>query len=890
MAKTAPGVWGLDIGQCALKALRLQIVDNQLTATAFDFIEYPKNLSQPDADPDQLIRDALKQFLSRNSLRGDTVSVSVPGQSGLARFVKLPPVDEKKIPEIVKFEAKQQFPFSLDEVVWDFQKIGTGEVIDGLALDTEVGLFAMKRDMIAKYMQHFKNVNVEVHHIQMAPLSLCNYLAYDLLGKDSAAPTEGNQTCIVGLDIGTDATNMVVTDGGRIIWQRSIPLGGSHFTRALTKDLKLTFAKAEHLKRNALKADRTELTKILASLKPVLNDFVNEVQRSLTFFTNSHRDAQIEYMVGLGNAFRLPGMNKFLAEKLQLEVRKTGKFTRISGEEVLGAPIFSENILSFGVAYGLALQGVSRAKLLTNLLPPEIRMERLVRAKKPWLVAAAGLLTLGLGASVLGASLSARTYGAPQVASSIDKAKNVAGQASTANSTFESKKKAALSEEDAVKAIVAGQFERENWLHLSKFLASCVPQPDGSNLPPTERKLYWEVRPASRIKGQSVYSGAEAYEAYKARLKEGAKPAGMDELSALDPLPSGIDDLIQFNIQAVDCRYCDDLKAFWTLASTNKSEGDVRPTDNFKKPPEGKGWVIEISGYTFHRGKEAFVRNTLMENIARMGIKVESSAPPGTEKPATGTSAAPGGAETQTFDDVASTKVPVLNRISHALLYKYASKDTSDTSGFELIGAGSLDGLVAGQGGMAGGGPGMGGKPGPGAGSPAMPMGGGPGAEGGGAGGGGGDAAKPSRAGWVSLASRSGSSGSGGMMGPGGAGFPGGPGMSGGFPKPGGLGGSGPSFPGGPGGPGIPGGTGVPSTATPVQHTRTEFVVVLIWREPLPSDGLRCPEGEGLPGGLAPGGGGASGGSGFPGGPGFGPGGSVGPPKGGGGRGLSPGS
>src|SRR4051794_12180798 len=117
-----PGVWGIDIGQCAFKAIRLENVEGTVTATAFDYIEHPKILSQPDADPDQLTREALEQFLSRNTIRGDLVVISVPGQSGLARFVKLPPVEEKKIADIVKFEAKQQIPFPLEEVVWDFQK------------------------------------------------------------------------------------------------------------------------------------------------------------------------------------------------------------------------------------------------------------------------------------------------------------------------------------------------------------------------------------------------------------------------------------------------------------------------------------------------------------------------------------------------------------------------------------------------------------------------------------------------------------------------------------------------------------------------------------------------------------------------------------------------
>ena len=116
---TSNAVWGIDIGQCALKALRCVPHDDdptRITAEAFDFIEYPKILSQPEADPVELVRDALRQFLSRNKLKGDRVAISVPGQSGLARFIKLPPVESKKIPDIVRYEARQQIPFALEDV------------------------------------------------------------------------------------------------------------------------------------------------------------------------------------------------------------------------------------------------------------------------------------------------------------------------------------------------------------------------------------------------------------------------------------------------------------------------------------------------------------------------------------------------------------------------------------------------------------------------------------------------------------------------------------------------------------------------------------------------------------------------------------------------------
>jgi hypothetical protein len=250
----------------------------------------------------------------------------------------------------------------------------------------------------------------------MAPLALCNFVSYDLLEKSEAQGDEeeaaqAKKRCIVALDIGADNSNLVITDGQHIIWQRPIPLGGNHFTRALNKDMKLTFAKADHFKHHATKSP--ELKQILSSLKPVLNDFAGEVQRSLCYFTNTHRDANVQYMIGLGNAFRLPGMQRFLGEKLQIEVRKLQKLERLDGEGVITSSAYTENVLSFGVAYGLALQGLGVARLHTNLLPQDIQVDR-CWPKKPWIVTAAELLLLATsvlrhGLSTSSSRMSAQT-------------------------------------------------------------------------------------------------------------------------------------------------------------------------------------------------------------------------------------------------------------------------------------------------------------------------------------------------------------------------------------------------------------------------------------------------------------------------------------------------
>src|SRR5262249_21842073 len=160
------------------------------------------------------------------------------------------------------------------------------------------------------------------------------------------------------------------------------------------------------VKRNATKSP--DLKKILSALKPVLNDFVSEVQRSLGYFTNTHRDAQVEYLIGLGNAFRLPGLQRFLSEKLQIEVTRLQQLNRLQGDGVVDAPVFVENLPSFAVAYGLALQGAQATKLKTNLLPAEIQTERMIRAKKPWAVCAAAALLFATTTMTLGYAMENR--------------------------------------------------------------------------------------------------------------------------------------------------------------------------------------------------------------------------------------------------------------------------------------------------------------------------------------------------------------------------------------------------------------------------------------------------------------------------------------------------
>ncbi|MGB2823816.1 MAG: type IV pilus assembly protein PilM, partial [Phycisphaerae bacterium] len=373
-------VWGIEIGQCALKALKLREVEGILQVEAFDVIEHPMILSQPDADRQQIIREALQRFLSKAEVSGCHVVVSVPGQSSFSRFVKLPPVESRRVPDIVRFEAEQQIPFPINEVIWRWQTFR-----DPDSPEVEVGLFAMKRSDVAEMLGHFDEAGIKVDTVQTAPLALYNFMTFDeQLAEDGAT---------LLADIGADKTDLVVADKGRI-WTRTIQIGGNNFTEALVRTFKLSFEKAEKLKRAA--ASSKYARQIFQSMRPVFADLVQEVQRSVGYYTSLHRDTRFKRLLGLGNGFRLPGLQKFIEQNLNIPVTRIDSYNRIAPSSSASAPAVNEHVLSFAVAYGLALQGLELSEVNTNLLPEEILRKRLWNRKRPWFVAAAIVLVAGL--------------------------------------------------------------------------------------------------------------------------------------------------------------------------------------------------------------------------------------------------------------------------------------------------------------------------------------------------------------------------------------------------------------------------------------------------------------------------------------------------------------
>ncbi|AQT68606.1 type IV pilus assembly protein PilM [Anaerohalosphaera lusitana] len=402
MASAVNGVWAIDIGANSLKALHMVQGDEGPEVIDFDYLEHSTMLAGmdlSDEEKSEIAEETLGKFLQRHHIEKEQVAVSIAGQNSFARFIKLPPVEDKKIPEIVRFEAVQQIPFEINEVEWDWQLMENPN-----SSDTEVGIFAIKNELIDQAMGPFNREGLQVGCVQISPMALYNYLCFD---RDDLASGGGKP--IVILDMGCENTDLIVCTKDSV-WQRTIRMGGNAFTEAVAEKFNLSFKKAEKLKRTA--PTSKYIRQIFGAMKPVYTDLGGEVQRSLGFYNSSGGSKGFARVIALGGGMRLKGVDKYLQKTLGVPVTKLESFKKLQLSEEASSAEFHENVSDYGVAYGLGVQALGEAKLDTNLLPKKVARQMAWARKSKFLMVAACMVLAAMILSLAKAAYDNSAYSA----------------------------------------------------------------------------------------------------------------------------------------------------------------------------------------------------------------------------------------------------------------------------------------------------------------------------------------------------------------------------------------------------------------------------------------------------------------------------------------------
>lgn len=354
------GSIGLDIGAGSIKMVELRKKGEAIELTKARLVEIPLDPDDKKADREQMVREALEKALGEGA-RGKLVAIATPGQSVYIRYLKLPPVDAGRIDQIISYEAGQQIPIPLQEVVWDYQILRSEDISE-----TKVLLVAMKKELVDGLLTQVGALRLEPDVIDYSPLASYNCLKFNQQLMDE-------ETSVL-MDIGASSTNLSIEWEGSLCWTRSIPIGGNDITAAIQKKFALGFVEAEKLKR-----EEAVEGKIYEAIRALLTRLVNDTERSLTFFRAEMGGRTINQVLLSGGGSKLTNLDNFLEKELGVKVKMASPLKNIVLSNGFDHP---GQEASFAVAIGLALRPLIRCATQISLLPLDLAKKKEFQKKQ----------------------------------------------------------------------------------------------------------------------------------------------------------------------------------------------------------------------------------------------------------------------------------------------------------------------------------------------------------------------------------------------------------------------------------------------------------------------------------------------------------------------------
>jgi type IV pilus assembly protein PilM len=334
-----------------------------------------------EATREAALLKALRETLAETGAGARNINVCAPGFQVFSKFVKLPPVDAGKVTQIIQYEAQQNVPFPLAEVVWDYQILGsspTGEL--------EVLLVAIKSEIVEGLFRIAEEAKLRLQLCDVSPAALCNAFRYNYGDLED---------CTMLLDIGAKTSNLLFFEKGKV-FSRSISLGANSITQDFASEAKLKFEIAEQIKvaegfvslggayEEPENPNQAAISKIARQFMTKLHIQVNQ---TIQYYRGQMGGAAPQRLFLAGGAAIMPYTAQFFAEKLNAPVEYFNPFRNVQIDPAVNLEELARVAHSLGEVVGLGLRNLANCPVEMNLMPESTLHWRTFNEKKPYFTA-----------------------------------------------------------------------------------------------------------------------------------------------------------------------------------------------------------------------------------------------------------------------------------------------------------------------------------------------------------------------------------------------------------------------------------------------------------------------------------------------------------------------
>jgi type IV pilus assembly protein PilM len=342
-------VAGLDVGSSSIKMVELDGKMNSLNLVGLGFENLPDNTIVDGQIMElNVVSEVIQNVCTNHQITSNQVVAGVSGHSVIIKNIVLPPMSREELEESIDWHAEEHIPYDLSDVSLDYQI--TEETADA----TSVLIAAVKRERIDNLKQAIQLSGKTPVIIDVDTFALQNCYEVNYQPDDSQVVTL--------LNIGASTMNVNIVKGTRSLFTRDITVGGSQFTDVLQRNLGLSFAQAEAVKRGVAEAAEGIEEK---AIEPLMNNVTEmvamEIQKTFDFYraTSEDNEVAVQKILISGGGSKLAGLAEELSTRLELPVEVLDPFRSIKVDTRKFDPDYLSEIMpEMAVAVGLAVRGV----------------------------------------------------------------------------------------------------------------------------------------------------------------------------------------------------------------------------------------------------------------------------------------------------------------------------------------------------------------------------------------------------------------------------------------------------------------------------------------------------------------------------------------------------
>jgi type IV pilus assembly protein PilM len=324
----------------------VELSRNNVTLTSFGFIPTPEGaITGGEIVDPAAVAQAITSLASQTKTKIRKACTAMWGSAVITKKISIPKIEEKLLPDQLKWEAEQYIPFDIKDINLQYQVLRN--IPPPNPEQMNVLLIGAKRDYVLRYAEVVETAGLECSIIDVAGFALANCFLVNY-------PDYRNKSVVV-LNFGAGVTNFVVIEKSEATFSRDISVGGNTYTTDIQKTMNVSIQEAEGLKISAStgQAVPQEVTDVINQTNEVVAE---EIRRSFDFFLATSAEASIERVFVTGGGMGVPGLFDQIKTILNLPLENFNPFINVRASRSF-TPEYLQQIAPYaGVGIGLAMR------------------------------------------------------------------------------------------------------------------------------------------------------------------------------------------------------------------------------------------------------------------------------------------------------------------------------------------------------------------------------------------------------------------------------------------------------------------------------------------------------------------------------------------------------